>query len=225
MAHGGPTGMSSDALSLRVQWWTSRGIAVLDVNYGGSTGFGRAYRQRLDGQWGVVDVDDCIAACIALVESGRADPARIAIRGGSAGGFTVLAALTRSTLFSAASCLYGIGELRILAEETHKFEARYLDRLVGRLPEDLAVYEARSPIHHLDALRCPVIFFHGLDDKVVPVGQSRAMADALRERGIRVELHEFEGEAHGFRREKTIRRVLELELGFYGSLFGFTPAG
>ena len=224
MAHGGPTGMTSDALSLRIQWWTSRGIGVADVNYGGSTGFGRAYRQRLDGQWGVVDVDDCIAACTALIASRRADPRRIAIRGSSAGGFTVLACLTRSSLFSAAACLYGIGELRTLAEETHKFESRYLDRLVGRLPEDLAIYNARSPLHQLDALRCPVIFFHGLEDRVVPVGQTRAMAQALRARGIRVAVHEFEGEAHGFRREHTIRQVLECELAFYGSLFGFTPA-
>ena len=224
MAHGGPTGMTNDALSLRIQWWTSRGIAVVDVNYGGSTGFGRPYRQRLDGQWGLVDVDDCIAACTHLVETGRADPARIAIRGGSAGGFTVLAALTRSTLFSAAACLYGIGELRSLAADTHKFESRYLDRLIGRLPEDGAIYDARSPINHLDALRCPVIFFHGVDDKVVPVAQSRLMAQALRDRGIRVSLHEFEGEAHGFRREETIRQVLELELAFYGSVFGFTPS-
>jgi dipeptidyl aminopeptidase/acylaminoacyl peptidase len=224
MAHGGPTGMTSDALSLRVQWWTSRGIGVVDVNYGGSTGFGRAYRQRLDGQWGVVDVDDCIAACTHLVETGRADPARIAIRGSSAGGFTVLAALTRSTLFSAAACLYGIGELRSLAEETHKFESRYLDRLIGRLPEAAATYAARSPIHQLEALRCPVIFFHGLEDKVVPIAQTRAMAQAMRGRGIRVAVHEFEGEAHGFRREATIRQVLELELAFYGSLWGFTPS-
>ena len=224
MAHGGPTGMTSDALSLRVQWWTSRGIGVVDVNYGGSSGFGRAYRRRLDGLWGVVDVDDCIAACTHLIETGRADPARIAIRGSSAGGFTVLAALTRSTLFSAAACLYGIGELLSLAEETHKFESRYLDRLIGTLPEAAATYRARSPIHHLDALRCPVIFFHGLDDKVVPIAQTRRMAQAMRERGIRVEVHEFEGEAHGFRREETIRQVLELELAFYGSLWGFTPA-
>ena len=225
MAHGGPTGMTSEAFSLRVQWWTSRGIGVVDVNYGGSTGFGRAYRERLDGQWGVVDVDDCIAACTHLVDAGRADPARIAIRGSSAGGFTVLAALTRSTLFSAAACLYGIGELRSLAAETHKFERHYLDRLLGRLPEQGATYDARSPIRHLDALRCPVIFFHGTEDRVVPIAQTRAMAEALERRGIRVAVHEFEGEAHGFRREGTIRRVLELELAFYGSLWGFTPSG
>ncbi len=224
MAHGGPTGMTSDAFSLRVQWWTSRGIGVVDVNYGGSTGFGRAYRERLDGQWGVVDVDDCIAACSHLIEAGRADPARIAIRGSSAGGFTVLAALTRSTLFSAAACLYGIGELRSLAAETHKFERHYLDRLLGRLPEHGATYDARSPIRHLQALRCPVIFFHGTEDRVVPIAQTRAMARALEQRGIRVAVHEFEGEAHGFRREHTIRQVLELELAFYGELWGFTPS-
>ena len=225
MAHGGPTGMASEAFSLRVQWWTSRGIGVVDVNYRGSTGFGRAYRERLDGQWGVVDVDDCLAACTHLIDSGRADPARIAIRGSSAGGFTVLAALTRSTLFSAAACLYGIGELRDLAAETHKFERHYLDRLLGTLPEHGATYDARSPIRHLDALRCPVIFFHGTEDRVVPIGQTRAMAQALRQRGIQVAVHEFEGEAHGFRREHTIRQVLELELAFYGSLWGFTPSG
>ncbi len=224
VAHGGPTGMTSEAFSLRVQWWTSRGIGVVDVNYRGSTGFGRAYRKRLDGQWGVVDVDDCIAAATHLIETGRADPARIAIRGSSAGGFTVLAALTRSTLFSVAACLYGIGELRDLAAETHKFERHYLDRLLGTLPEHGATYDARSPIRHLDALRCPVIFFHGIEDRVVPIGQTRAMAQALRHRGIRVAVHEFEGEAHGFRREQTIRQVLELELAFYGSLWGFTPS-
>ncbi len=224
MAHGGPTGMTSEAFSLRVQWWTSRGIGVVDVNYGGSTGFGRAYRERLDGQWGVVDVDDCIAACTHLIDTGRADPARIAIRGSSAGGFTVLAALTRSTLFSAAACLYGIGELRSLAAETHKFERHYLDRLLGSLPEFGATYDARSPIRHLDALRCPVIFFHGTEDRVVPIAQTRAMAEALEQRGIRVAVHEFAGEAHGFRREETIRQVLELELAFYGSLWGFTPS-
>ncbi len=223
MAHGGPTGMTSGAFSLRVQWWTSRGIGVVDVNYGGSTGFGRAYRERLDGQWGVVDVDDCIAACTHLIDAGRADPARIAIRGSSAGGFTVLAALTGSTLFSAAACLYGISELRSLAQETHKFERHYLDRLLGSLPEHGATYDARSPIRHLDALRCPVIFFHGTEDRVVPIAQTRAMAQALEQRGIRVAVHEFEGEAHGFRHEQTIRQVLELELAFYGGLWGFTP--
>ena len=224
IVHGGPTGMTSDALSLRVQWWTSRGIAVVDVNYGGSTGFGRGYRERLDGGWGIVDVDDCIAACAALVEAGRVDVSRIAIRGSSAGGFTVLAALVRSSMFAAGTCIYGIGDLTMLSEETHKFEAHYLDRLIGRLPEAAATYAARSPINHLDALACPVIFFHGTLDKVVPISQARAMAQAMRERGIPYALHEFEGEGHGFRRAETMRRVLELELAFYGEVFGFTPA-
>ncbi len=224
IVHGGPTGMTSDALSLRVQWWTSRGIAVVDVNYGGSTGFGRGYRERLDGQWGVVDVDDCIAACGALVDAGRVDASRIAIRGSSAGGFTVLAALARSKMFAAGTCIYGIGDLATLAAETHKFEAHYLDRLIGPLPEAAATYAARSPINQLDALACPVIFFHGTSDKVVPIGQARAMAQAMRDRGIPHALHEFEGEGHGFRRAETMRRMLELELAFYGEMFGFTPA-
>ena len=221
MVHGGPTAMTSDALSLRIQWWTSRGIAVVDVNYGGSSGFGRGFRHRLDGGWGIVDVDDCIAACTHLIQSGRVDPRRIAIRGSSAGGFTVLSALSRSPLFSAAACLYGIGDLPLLAEHTHKFESHYLDRLLGPLPQERTLYETRSPIRRLDAIRCPVIFFHGLDDKVVPAAQTRAMTEALRARGVAVEMHEFAGEAHGFRREETIRRVLELELAFYGRHFGF----
>jgi len=224
MVHGGPTAMAGDALSLRTQFWTSRGIGVLDVNYGGSTGFGRDYRQRLDGHWGVVDVEDCIAACRHLVAAGRVDPGRIAIRGSSAGGFTVLAALVRSDLFSAAACLYGVSDLRQLAAETHKFEARYMDRLVGPLPQAAATYAQRSPLSHVGAIRTPVIFFHGLEDKVVPPAQTRAMADALGRQGVAVELHEFAGEGHGFRREETIRRVLELELAFYGRCFGFNPA-
>ena len=170
----------------------------------------------------MVDVDDCIAACAALVEAGRVDVSRIAIRGSSAGGFTVLAALVRSSMFAAGTCIYGIGDLTMLSEETHKFEAHYLDRLIGRLPEAAATYAARSPINHLDALACPVIFFHGTLDKVVPISQARAMAQAMRERGIPYALHEFEGEGHGFRRADTMRRVLELELAFYGEVFGFT---
>ena len=224
IVHGGPTGMTSDALSLRVQWWTSRGIAVLDVNYCGSTGFGRAYREALDGAWGVADVDDCVAACDALVTAGRVDAERIAIRGSSAGGFTVLAALTQSRRFGAGTCIYGIGDLASLARDTHKFEAHYLDRLVGPLPEAAATYEARSPINHLDRLGCPVIFFHGTEDRVVPIAQARMMAQAMRERGIPHALHEFEGEGHGFRRADSMRRLLALEFAFYGELFGFTPA-
>jgi dipeptidyl aminopeptidase/acylaminoacyl peptidase len=225
ISHGGPTGMSTNGFSQRVQWWTSRGLAVVDVNYVGSTGFGRAYRQRLDGQWGVVDVADCIAAVRHLVESNAVDPARIAIRGGSAGGFTTLAALTSSRVFSAGASHYGVADLMLLAADTHKFEARYLDRLIGPLPEAANLYQARSPINHLDRLSAPVIFFQGLDDKVVPPNQARTMAAAMTARDLPVALYEFEGEGHGFRRAETIRRVLELELAFYGQVFGFQPAG
>ena len=225
MSHGGPTSMSTNGFSLAIQWWTSRGIAVVDVNYGGSTGFGRAYRQRLYGQWGVVDVEDCAAAAEFLARDGRVDPARIAIRGGSAGGFTTLAALTTTKLFKAGASHYGVADLKLLASETHKFESRYLDRLVGPLPQAEAIYRARSPIHHLDRLSCPVIFFQGLDDKVVPPNQAEDMAQAMAARGLAVAHYTFEGEGHGFRQGTTIRRVLELELGFYGRLFGFTPPG
>ena len=225
MSHGGPTSMSTNGFSLAIQWWTSRGIAVVDVNYGGSTGFGRAYRQRLYGQWGVVDVEDCAAAAEFLASEGRVDPARIAIRGGSAGGFTTLAALTTTKLFKAGASHYGVADLKLLASETHKFESRYLDRLVGPLPQAEAIYRARSPLHHLDRLSCPVIFFQGLDDKVVPPNQAVDMAQAMATRGLAVAHYTFEGEGHGFRQGTTIRRVLELELGFYGRIFGFAPPG
>lgn len=225
ISHGGPTGMSTNAFSIKVQWWTSRGFAVLDVNYGGSTGFGRTYRQRLDGKWGVVDVDDCIAAVRHIADTNEVDPRRVAIRGGSAGGFTTLAALTRSSVFRAGASHYGVADLRLLAGDTHKFESRYLDGLVGPLPKAAALYDQRSPIRHADRIQCPVIFFQGLDDKVVPPNQARAMADAMREHGQQALLYEFEGEAHGFRHADTIRRVLELETSFYGQVFGFEPAG
>ncbi len=225
ISHGGPTGMTSNGFSPAIQWWTSRGIAVVDVNYGGSTGFGRAWRRRLEGQWGVVDVADCIAAAEHLVATGRVDGARLAIRGGSAGGFTTLAALTQSTTFRAGASLYGVADLKLLAADTHKFESRYLDGLIGRLPEDEAVYVARSPINHIDRLSCPVIFFQGLDDKVVPPNQASVMVQAMRARGLKVAHYEFAGEAHGFRRGETVRRVLELELDFYGQVFGFVAPG
>jgi dipeptidyl aminopeptidase/acylaminoacyl peptidase len=225
MSHGGPTGMTGTGFSPRIQWWTSRGFAVVDVNYRGSTGYGRAYRHRLDGAWGVVDVIDCIAAAQHLVATGAADAARLAIRGGSAGGFTTLAALTSTDVFRAGASLYGIGDLKLLASDTHKFESRYLDRLIGRLPEDAAIYEARSPINRIDALRCGVIFFQGLEDRVVPPNQARLFVQAMQARGLPVAHYEFAGEGHGFRRAETLRRVLELELDFYGRLFGFTPPG
>lgn len=225
ISHGGPTAMSTNGFSLAIQWWTSRGIAVVDVNYGGSTGFGRAYRERLYGRWGLVDVQDCAAAAEYLMEEGLVDKARIAIRGGSAGGFTTLAALTSTKLFKAGASHYGVADLKLLASDTHKFESRYLDRLVGPLPQAEALYRERSPIHHLDRLSCPVIFFQGMDDKVVPPNQAEEMAQAMAARGLAVAHYTFEGEGHGFRQGTTIRRVLELELGFYGRLFGFVPPG
>jgi dipeptidyl aminopeptidase/acylaminoacyl peptidase len=224
MSHGGPTSMAGAGFSPRVQWWTSRGFAVVDVNYRGSTGFGTAYRARLRGAWGVVDVQDCIAAAEHLAAQGLVDPRRLAIRGGSAGGFTTLAALTSSTVFCAGASHYGIGDLMLLAQDTHKFESRYLDQLIGRLPEDAEVYRARSPIHRIEALRCGVIFFQGLDDKVVPPNQAEQFVAAMQARGLPVAYYAFEGEAHGFRKAETLRRVLDLELDFFGRLFGFAPA-
>ncbi len=225
ISHGGPTSMASTGLSLVIQFWTSRGFGVVDVNYGGSTGFGRAYRERLEGQWGVVDVADCIAAANHLITRGLADGDRVMIRGSSAGGYTTLAALTMSDFFKAGASYYGVADLLALAVDTHKFESRYLDRLVAPLPDGLALYQSRAPISHVDALACPVIFFQGLDDKVVPPNQARLMVSALKTRNLPVAHYEFAGEGHGFRQQETLRRVLELELSFYGQVFGFTPAG
>jgi dipeptidyl aminopeptidase/acylaminoacyl peptidase len=225
ISHGGPTSMASTGLSLVIQFWTSRGFGVVDVNYGGSTGFGRAYRERLEGQWGVVDVADCIAAARHLVERGLADGDRVMIRGNSAGGYTTLAALTMSDFFKAGASYYGVADLLALATDTHKFESRYLDRLIAPLPDGMALYQARAPINHAGALGCPVIFFQGLDDKVVPPNQAQLMVSALRARNLPVAHYEFAGEGHGFRQQETLRRVLELELSFYGQVFGFTPAG
>ena len=223
-SHGGPTGQTSCAFSLRIQYWTSRGFAVLDVNYGGSTGFGRDYRRRLDGKWGVVDVDDCVNGAKCLVAQGLVDGARVAITGGSAGGYTTLSALAFRDAFRAGASHYGIGDLGALARDTHKFESRYLDRLVGRWPQDEAVYKARSPIEHVDGLSCPVIFFQGMDDKVVPPSQAEEMVAALKAKGIPVAYVPFEGEGHGFRQAANIKRALEGELYFYGRVFGFEPA-
>ncbi|MGH6812993.1 MAG: prolyl oligopeptidase family serine peptidase [Methylocella sp.] len=225
LSHGGPTSMTTNSFSLNIQWWTSRGFGVVDVNYGGSTGYGRAYRERLYGQWGIVDVEDCAAAANYLVERGLADAARLVIRGGSAGGFTSLAALTSLNLFKAGASFYGVGDLMLLAKETHKFESRYLDRLIGPLPQAQAVYRERSPVHHIDRLACPVIFFQGEDDKTVPPNQAQAMVEALTARGLPVAYYSFAGEGHGFRKAETLRRALELELDFYGRVFGFTAPG
>lgn len=213
--HSGPTGMARRGLSLAIQYWTSRGWGVVDVNYGGSTGFGRAYRERLDGQWGVADVADCAAAARALVAAGRASAGRIAIEGGSAGGFTALAALCSTAVFGAAACRYAVSDPAALAGHDHRFEARYLDGLIGPWPEAAATYAARSPLEHADRIRCPVIFFQGLDDPVVPPAQTDRMAAALRANGIPVEVHHFPGEGHGFRSGSVQRQVLEATEAFF----------
>ena len=218
--HSGPTGMARTGLNLAIQYWTSRGWGVVDVNYGGSTGFGRAYRERLDGQWGVVDVADCAAAAEALVARGLASAERIAIEGGSAGGFTALAALCFTSSFRAGASRYGVADLSALASDTHRFEARYLDNLVGPWPVAKATYDARSPLQHADRIRCPVIFFQGLEDVVVPPEQTERMAAALRANGIPVEVHLFPEEGHGFRNGATQIQVLEATEAFFRRHFG-----
>ena len=222
--HGGPTAATSTALAWEIQYWTSRGFAVLDVNYGGSSGYGRAYRQRLDGQWGLVDVDDCANGARYLAEQGRVDGKRLAIRGSSAGGYTTLCALTFRNIFKAGASYYGISDLEALAKETHKFEARYLDRLVGPYPERQDIYRQRSPIHFTDLLSCPLILFQGLEDEVVPPNQAEMMVAALQAKGLTVAYVPFEGEQHGFRRAETIKRALDSELYFYSKVFGFELA-
>ena len=221
MSHGGPTSATTSGLNLMKQFWTSRGFAVVDVNYGGSTGFGRAYRQRLNGQWGIVDVDDCCAAAQYLVAAGKVDPRRLIIRGGSAGGYTTLCALTFRQVFQAGASYYGIGDLEAMLE-THKFESRYLDGLLAPWPVGRAIYAARSPLRHLDQLHSPIIFFQGLDDKVVLPDQSRQMVAAMKQQGLPVEYLEFAGEGHGFRQAATIQQTLAAELAFYARTFNFS---
>jgi dipeptidyl aminopeptidase/acylaminoacyl peptidase len=224
LTHGGPTGAAVAVLDPGIQFWTSRGFAVLDVNYSGSTGHGRAYRERLNGHWGVIDVEDAVAGAQAMVNAGKADPNRLAIRGGSAGGYTTLAALTFHTTFKAGASYYGISDIEVLARDTHKFESRYLDSLIGPYPAARELYIARSPIHFTDRLSSALILFQGLDDKVVPPNQSEMMAAAVRKKGLPVAYLTYEGEQHGFRKAETIVRSLEAELYFYGKVFGFTPA-
>jgi dipeptidyl aminopeptidase/acylaminoacyl peptidase len=221
-SHGGPTAATSSALKLATQYWTSRGFAVADVNYGGSTGYGRAYRELLRGAWGVVDVDDCTHAALFAASQGIADPERLAVSGGSAGGYTTLCALTFRDVFAAGASHYGVGDLEALARDTHKFESRYLDRLVGPYPERRDLYIQRSPIHHAARLSCPVIFFQGLEDRIVPPNQAEEMVEALAARGIAHAYVPFEGEQHGFRRAENIRTALEGELFFYAHVFGFS---
>ncbi|MEJ3657590.1 S9 family peptidase [Actinomycetes bacterium KLBMP 9759] len=227
MIHGGPTAAASPAFSVAVQYWTSRGFAVADVNYGGSTGYGRAYREQLRGNWGVVDVADCMAAASWLARQGRVDATRMAITGGSAGGYTALAALASvDTPFAAGGSHYGIADLEAIAAESHKFESRYTDQLVGPYPEARDLYVERSPIHHVDRFTRPLIVLQGSEDKVVPPNQSEMIVEALRARGMPVAYLLFEGEQHGFRRAENIRAALDAELSFYAQVFGFDlPVG
>jgi dipeptidyl aminopeptidase/acylaminoacyl peptidase len=225
ISHGGPTSAHGTGLSMDVQYWTSRGFAVVDVNYGGSTGYGRAYRERLKGNWGVVDTVDCIRAAEFLVARGDVDPARLAVRGGSAGGYTTLNALTRFDTFAAGASHFGLADLeRFVDGGTHKFEERYLFPLIGPYPEAADVYRERSPIHHVDEIGCPVILFQGLEDEIVPPEQAEMIVAALARKGLPYAYLPFEGEQHGFRKAENIVRSLEAELYFYGAVFGFTPA-
>jgi dipeptidyl aminopeptidase/acylaminoacyl peptidase len=224
LSHGGPTSAARPQLNLGVQYWTSRGFGVVDVNYGGSTGYGRSYRRRLIGEWGIVDVDDSIAATRFLIDRGDADRDRLIIRGGSAGGFTTLSALTFREVFAAGCSLYGVADLEALARDTHKFEARYLDSLVGPWPARSDIYTERSPIHHVEDLECPLIVLQGLEDEIVPPNQSQMIVEALDANGVPWAYLEFEGEQHGFRQAATIKRALEAEAYFYSKVLGFDLA-
>lgn len=224
VCHGGPTGAASTSLDLKIQYWTSRGVAVVDVDYRGSSGYGRAYREALDGLWGVADVSDCASAAAFLAERGSVDPERLAIRGSSAGGYTVLCALTFHDVFRAGAVYYGISDVEALARETHKFESRYTDRLIGPYPDAVDVYRRRSPIHFLERLSCPLIFFQGLDDNIVPPAQAERMVEALRAKSLPVAYLTFAGEGHGFRKGESVRRALAAETYFYARIFGFDLA-
>jgi dipeptidyl aminopeptidase/acylaminoacyl peptidase len=221
LIHGGPTSAARAILRFTYQYWTSRGFAVVDVNYRGSTGYGRAYRDLLKGQWGIADVEDCVAVVEHLVREGRVDPDRCCIRGGSAGGFTVLAAMAFHDVFAAGASHYGVADLSALAEETHKFESRYCDSLVAPWPEGRAVYEERSPIHHIDGIDKPLAVFQGSEDAIVPPNQAEMIVDGLRSRGVPVAYVLFEGEGHGFRQADNIRAALDGELSFYAQILGF----
>jgi dipeptidyl aminopeptidase/acylaminoacyl peptidase len=224
LSHGGPTGLASGMFSIAYQFWTSRGFAVLDVNYGGSAGFGRAYRERLRGQWGVVDARDCSSGALAMVNQGRAEPRHLVIKGGSAGGYTTLRVLTTSTVFTAGISQFGIGDLEALAKDTHKFESRYLDGLIGLYPQGREIYLDRSPINHVEQLAAPILLLHGTEDRVVPPAQAETMATAARAKGLPVALIMYAGEGHGFRRAETIISAIEAQVYFLSRVFGYTPA-
>jgi len=224
ICHGGPTSAASARLAMSVQFWTSRGFGVVDVNYGGSSGYGRDYRQRLQGSWGIVDVMDCINAARFLVDQGRADGQRVTIRGGSAGGYTTLRALTWQDFFATGASYYGLAELESFVHDTHKFESRYLDYLLGPYPEQQALYFERSPVNFADQLSTPIILFQGLEDKIVPASQAETMIAALDKKGLPYAYLAFAGEQHGFRKAENIIRSAEAELYFYGRIFGFDPA-
>ena len=224
ISHGGPTSFSDTGFAVSLQYWTSRGFAVLDVNYRGSTGYGRPYRDALRGTWGIVDVADCAGGAAALADQGLADPRRLIVRGGSAGGYTTLQALTTTDTFTAGISFYGVADLESLARDTHKFEARYLDGLIGPYPEAIETYLERSPIHHVDRLSVPLLLLQGSDDAVVPPNQAETMAAAVRAKGLPVAMMIFAGEGHGFRRADSIKAALEAQLYFLGRVFGFTPA-
>jgi dipeptidyl aminopeptidase/acylaminoacyl peptidase len=221
ISHGGPTSATTTALAYRTQYWTSRGFAVLDVNYGGSTGYGREYRKRLNGQWGVVDMDDCCNGAKYLVAQGLADEKRLAIRGGSAGGYTTLCALTFRDTFKAGASHFGISELEVFATDTHKFESRYLDSMIGPYPAKKDIYFARSPINFVNNISCPMILFQGLDDKVVPPNQADLIYKAVLHKELPIAYVQYEGEGHGFRKAENIKHSLESELYFYSKIFGF----
>jgi dipeptidyl aminopeptidase/acylaminoacyl peptidase len=223
-SHGGPTGSTDTGLDVKLQYWTSRGFAVLDVNYRGSTGYGRAYREQLNDKWGIADVDDCVYGALHLVSEGLVDGDRLIIQGWSASGYTTLAALAFRDEFKAGASHYGISELEAMVKDTHKFESRYLDGLIGPYPEAIGIYKERSPIYYVDQLSCPLILFQGLEDKVVPPNQAQMMYDAVNEQGLPVALVMFEGEQHGFRKAENIRRSLDGQLYFLSRVFGFEPA-
>ena len=223
-SHGGPTAAAQTALDLGIQFWTSRGVGVVDVNYGGSTGYGTEYRRRLNGAWGITDVDDCVNAARFLAARGDADSDRLAIDGGSAGGYTTLAALTFHDVFKAGASYYGVSDLEALAKETHKFESRYLDSLVGPYPERQDLYVERSPINHTHLLSCPLLLLQGLEDEIVPPNQAEMMFEAVRSKGLPTAYVPFEGEQHGFRKSENIERALQAELYFYSRVFGFDLA-